>query len=108
MQGGARRFGTKRRDAVDLGHGQHVGVAPLLGRSTEHYGRTPRGCRYRCDPELRTLQAIARHRSANQAAAELFVTAGTVKKHLASVYRKLWVNGRDEAILQAGRMGILR
>jgi DNA-binding CsgD family transcriptional regulator len=43
--------------------------------------------------ELRTLAAIAEHRSANQAAAALFITAGTVKKHLASVYRKLRVNG---------------
>ncbi|MFT4232130.1 MAG: LuxR C-terminal-related transcriptional regulator [Leucobacter sp.] len=59
------------------------------------------------DMELRTLRAIAHHRSANKAAAELFVTTGTVKKHLASVYRKLSANGRDEAILQAGRMGIL-
>ncbi len=57
--------------------------------------------------ELRTLQAIAQHRSANRAATELFITPGTVKKHLASVYRKLGVNGREEAILQAGRMGIL-
>ncbi len=57
--------------------------------------------------ELRTLAAIAEHRSANQAAAALFITAGTVKKHLASVYRKLRVNGRDEALLQAGRMGLL-
>lgn len=55
--------------------------------------------------ELRTLQTIAQHRSASGAAAELFVTEGTVKKHLASVYRKLNANGRDEAILQASRMG---
>ena len=57
--------------------------------------------------ELRTLAAIAEHRNANQAAASLFVTPGTVKKHLASVYRKLQVGGRDEAILQASRMGLL-
>lgn len=60
------------------------------------------------DMELRTLGAIAEHRNAGQAAAALYITAGTVKKHLAAVYRKLRVNGRDEAILQAGRMGLLR
>ncbi|MBN9613401.1 MAG: helix-turn-helix transcriptional regulator, partial [Actinobacteria bacterium] len=59
------------------------------------------------DMEQRTLQAIAEHRSANDAAQALFVTPGTVKKHLASVYRKLAVNGRDEAILRAARMGII-
>lgn len=58
--------------------------------------------------ELRTLAAIAEHRNANQAAAALFITPGTVKKHLASVYRKLRAGGRDEAILQASRMGLLR
>ena len=58
--------------------------------------------------ELRTLTAIAEHRNAGQAAAALFITPGTVKKHLASVYRKLRVNGRDEALLQASRMGLLQ
>nr|MBP6685631.1 hypothetical protein [Leucobacter sp.] len=57
--------------------------------------------------ELRTLVAINEHRNANQAAASLFITAGTVKKHLASVYRKLGVRDRDAAILRAGRMGLL-
>lgn len=57
--------------------------------------------------ELRTLVAITEHRNANLAAASLFVTAGTVKKHLASVYRKLGVRDRDAAILRAGRMGLL-
>ncbi len=57
--------------------------------------------------ELRTLAAIAEHRSASQAAASLFVTPGTVKKHLASVYRKLGAKGRDEAIFIAGRIGLL-
>ena len=57
--------------------------------------------------ELRTLDAISEHRNANLAAASLFVTAGTVKKHLAAVYRKLGVRDRDAAILRAGRMGLL-
>jgi DNA-binding CsgD family transcriptional regulator len=57
--------------------------------------------------ELRTLEAIAEHRSAGQAATALFITPGTVKKHLAAVYRKLQAKGRDEAILQAARMGLL-
>ena len=57
--------------------------------------------------ELRTLAAISEHRNANHAAASLFITAGTVKKHLASVYKKLGVRDRDAAILRAGRMGLL-
>jgi DNA-binding CsgD family transcriptional regulator len=57
--------------------------------------------------ELRTLAAIAEHLNANRAAASLFVTQATVKKHLASVYRKLRAKNRDEAILVATRMGLL-
>ena len=57
--------------------------------------------------EQRTLAAIAEHRNANQAAAALFVTPGTVKKHLAAVYRKLGAKNRDEAILHAHRMGLI-
>lgn len=57
--------------------------------------------------ELRTLLSITEHRNANLAAESLFVTPGTVKKHLAAVYRKLGVRDRDAAILRAGRMGLL-
>ncbi|MFT4231603.1 MAG: LuxR C-terminal-related transcriptional regulator [Leucobacter sp.] len=57
--------------------------------------------------ELRTLQAIAVHRSISETADALFVTSATVKKHLNAVYRKLRARGREEAILQATRMGLL-
>ena len=87
---------------------QAAGVCDLVA-SVEAIPEHLRSRRYErlTEMELRTLAAIAEHRSANQAAAALFITAGTVKKHLASVYRKLRVNGRDEALLQAGRMGLL-
>lgn len=57
--------------------------------------------------ELRTLRVVSRTGATNAAAEELFVTPGTIKKHLNSVYRKLDVRGRDEALLQAGRMGLV-
>ncbi|MFT4294495.1 MAG: LuxR C-terminal-related transcriptional regulator [Micropruina sp.] len=87
---------------------REAGVCDLVGLVDE-VPESARAKRYErlTEMELRTLRTIARHRSANNAATELFVTPGTVKKHLASVYRKLGVSGRDEAILQAGRMGIL-
>lgn len=58
--------------------------------------------------ELRALSAIRDHASAAQAATSLFVTTGTVKKHLVSVYRKLRVGDRDSAILRATSMGLFR
>lgn len=77
----------------------YLDAVPELARS-QRYDRLT-------EMELRTLRAISEHRTAKDAAAALFVTLGTVKKHLASVYRKLRVSGRDDAILQASRMGLL-
>lgn len=57
--------------------------------------------------EQRTLEAIASHRNINSAAEALFISPATVKKHLHAVYRKLRVSGRDEALLQASRMGLI-
>lgn len=82
-----------RSDIVDL-----VDAIPEHARAYRYERLT--------EMELRTLQAISEHRNANQAAASLFVTPGTVKKHLAAVYRKLGVRDRDAAILRATRMGL--
>ncbi|RGE19812.1 hypothetical protein [Leucobacter sp. wl10] len=71
---------------------------------------TPARCRrYErlTEMELRTLAAISVHRSISDTADSLYVTSATVKKHLNAVYRKLQVRGREEAILQATRMGLL-
>lgn len=57
--------------------------------------------------EQRTLESIAVHRNINAAAEALFISPATVKKHLHAVYRKLRVSGRDEALLQASRMGLI-
>lgn len=76
-----------------------VAAIPELARSVRYERLT--------EMELQTLIAIYTHRNANQAAASLHVTPGTVKKHLISVYKKLRVNGRDEAILRMSRMGLI-
>lgn len=85
-----------------------AGVCDLVTRieSAPEYDR-PRSFRPLTEMELRTLNAIAQHRTTSATATALYVTPGTIKKHLASVYRKLGVNGRDDALLTAGRMGLL-
>lgn len=57
--------------------------------------------------ELEVLAAIAAGRSNPQIAADLHLSAKTVMHHSASVYRKLGVRGRAEAVAPAYRTGLL-
>lgn len=57
--------------------------------------------------ELRSLEESAVKRSINYTASSMHLSSATVKKHLGSVYRKLRVSNREEAIVQANRMEIL-
>lgn len=72
--------------------------------------KAARAARYEklTEMELRTLQTVADHGTTAATADAMFVTLATVKKHLNSVYRKLRVRNRAEALLQASRMGLLQ
>lgn len=95
-----REVAVAARDAGVCDVLEAIDAVPELSRAMRYERLT--------EMEHRTLEAIAQHRTANQAAAALYIAPGTVKKHLASVYRKLHAGGRDEAILQATRMGLLQ
>lgn len=58
-----------------------------------HEGLTPR--------ELEVLQALAQGLKNEEIAKELFITGKTVKSHLGSIFSKLGVNDRTQAILYA-------
>jgi LuxR family maltose regulon positive regulatory protein len=57
--------------------------------------------------ELEVLQLIALGRTNQQIALQLVVSRGTVKAHTASIYRKLNVANRTEAVAHARQLGIL-
>jgi DNA-binding NarL/FixJ family response regulator len=57
--------------------------------------------------EAEVLQLIARGASTAEVADQLFISAKTVKNHLASVYQKLESRDRTQAIIQAVRLGII-
>jgi ATP/maltotriose-dependent transcriptional regulator MalT len=50
---------------------------------------------------------IALGRTNQEIARELFVSRGTVKAHTASIYRKLDVANRTEAVARARQLGLL-
>jgi len=58
--------------------------------------------------ELEILAAIASGQTNAQIAKELFLSAKTVMHHSTSIYRKLGVRGRAEAVALAFRNGLLR
>ena len=57
--------------------------------------------------EEEILQLIADGRSTTDVARELFISAKTVKNHLASIYAKLDARDRTQAVISAVRSGIV-
>jgi LuxR family maltose regulon positive regulatory protein len=92
-------------DEIDaILHGQpRLGVlveqARELSRDVDAMGEPLRGSRARLTPaELRLLPLLATHLSFREIAEQLEVSRNTVKTQAISIYRKLGVNGRSEAI----------
>jgi DNA-binding CsgD family transcriptional regulator len=56
--------------------------------------------------ELAVLKLLAAGRTNKDIARELFIAQGTVKAHVASVYRKLGVHSRAEAVSRAKDLGL--
>ncbi|WP_028058905.1 LuxR C-terminal-related transcriptional regulator [Candidatus Solirubrobacter pratensis] len=57
--------------------------------------------------ELRVLGHLPSNLSAPEIAAELFVSANTVKTHMRHIYRKLGAHNRSEAVRRARELGLL-
>lgn len=57
--------------------------------------------------ELEVLHLIALGRTNQEVARQLIISPGTVKAHTASIYRKLDVANRTEAVARARQLGIL-
>jgi DNA-binding NarL/FixJ family response regulator len=58
--------------------------------------------------EREVLKLMAKGIANKQIAAELFISESTVKTHISSIFQKLGVNARTEAVTQAIKKGILR
>jgi DNA-binding NarL/FixJ family response regulator len=58
--------------------------------------------------ELNVLELLARGKSNKEIGVSLYISETTVKSHLRSIFRKLNVLSRTEAISVAGRRGLIR
>ncbi|WP_269148892.1 response regulator transcription factor [Kocuria turfanensis] len=57
--------------------------------------------------ERSVLQLLPTMMSNSEIAGELYLSVNTVKVHLKSLYRKLGVGTRRQAVLRAGELGLL-
>jgi ATP/maltotriose-dependent transcriptional regulator MalT len=80
-------------------------LAPLASPDVDRHALTP------IEPltwrEQDVLQQLGRRLSNKEIAVELDISPLTVKKHAESIYRKLHVNGRRDAITRAQALGLL-
>ncbi len=59
------------------------------------------------EAELAVLRLLASDLSARQIGEELFLSANTVRSHTRSIYRKLGVNSRADAVARADTLGLV-
>lgn len=57
--------------------------------------------------EREVLQLVALARSNSQIAAELYISQGTVKRHLTNIYTKIDACGRIDALIKARALGLI-
>ena len=88
--------------------GTLVGEADTLrARLAGERGRSVPGASAMTAAELRLLPLLSTHLSAPEIAAELFLSLHTIKSQARSIYRKLGVNSRTQAVMRARELGLL-
>ncbi|MDP1720392.1 MAG: response regulator transcription factor [Candidatus Nanopelagicaceae bacterium] len=75
------------------------GLGSAIARKDKTFGLTSR--------EFEVLALLPKGQRSSQIASELFVSEATVKTHLSSIYRKLGVSTRTEAVVTAIRHGLI-
>lgn len=111
----ARREGVVRTflddgfDIVEVAGTHDLPIAPRRARVTS--AGAPDGNRRLIEPlserELAVLRYLPSRLSNREIGAELYVSLNTVKSHVKTIYRKLDVEGRDEAVRRARQLGLI-
>jgi two-component system NarL family response regulator len=110
IKAGAKAYLLKdsARDAlVDCVRKVHAGETylpgPLAAKLAERVSGDALSAR-----EMEVLQRMAAGKSNKEIGAELFISEGTVKTHVKSIFTKLDVVSRTEAVSKATRRGLIR
>jgi DNA-binding NarL/FixJ family response regulator len=98
-------------DAVREAHGGGSPMSPEIARKVLHLFRrvpVPERVEATLSPqETRLLALIAEGASYQSAGDRLFISINTVRRHIRSIYEKLQVHTRSEAVSKAMRAGLI-
>jgi DNA-binding NarL/FixJ family response regulator len=98
-------------EAVQIAANGDMALSPKLAAAMLEAARNEQtagiGERLLTQREEEVLQLIADGCSTGEVASRLYISAKTVKNHLASIYQKLDARDRTQAVLTAVRLGII-
>ncbi len=104
---GARRWLEEAEPHVRAATGARV-LSEMLARAQEDAAAPVGDGRWPLTPaELRLLYQLPTHHSFREIAAQLYVSTNTVKSQARSIYRKLGVSSRAEAVAVAQAAGLI-
>ena len=97
-------------ERLAIGHGQGAFITRAIEACRRVDAIHPHrpASRSLTDREVAILEALAGRRERREIAAELFISDRTVQRHSMTIYRKLGVNSRAEAVERARAQGRLR
>jgi LuxR family maltose regulon positive regulatory protein len=104
---------TQHRSAVDLRVLEPraalvLALVDRLGAELDDVGRSRLTGEVPTVAERRVLDLLPTHAPLQEIAVTLFVSRNTVKSHTLSIYRKLEVSSRSDAVTKARALGLLR
>ncbi|SDK78106.1 DNA-binding response regulator, NarL/FixJ family, contains REC and HTH domains [Actinopolyspora mzabensis] len=110
LQAGAEAYVYKNSTSEELigtirsasSHNDHVIISVSRSDSKQLYEKSGLSVR-----EREILAMVAKGSSNNEISRRLYITVGTVKRHLTNIYSKLQTKSRTEAVNKSLEMGVL-
>jgi DNA-binding NarL/FixJ family response regulator len=103
----ARAAGASGFVSKDMGAGDIVKAVRMIGLGMEVFGPSDEGSAQLSGRERDVIGLIATGATNREIAQRLYLSPHTIKEHTSTIYRKLGVRNRAEAVKKAQRLGII-
>jgi DNA-binding NarL/FixJ family response regulator len=103
----ARAAGASGFVSKDMGAGDIVKAVRMIGLGMEVFGPSEEGAAQLSVRERDVIGLIAAGATNREIAQRLYLSPHTIKEHTSTIYRKLGVRNRAEAVKKAQRLGII-